>query len=178
MQKAAKRNCLPALRLQKRGRRDSNPQPSDRQSDALANWATAPKDFKCLQNNKFPHNLSSLSAIIKSKIGQKCHFSANHRHLYPGPCSTAHLRRQALPVAPQVCIRRKLIAPDVVPGWPISNKRLERECRSWNVERNELQKDVDWQFTTADARIKLKRLYPQVQFWQTTNGRGISGGKR
>jgi len=31
------------------------------------------------------------------------------------------------------------------------------------VKRNELQKGVDWQFTTADARIKLKRLYPQIQ---------------
>lgn len=42
--------------------------------------------------------------------------------------------------------------------------RLQRECCSWNVERNELQKGVDWQFTTADARIKLKRLYPQIQY--------------
>jgi len=25
------------------------------------------------------------------------------------------------------------------------------------------QKGVDWQFTTADARIRLKRLYPQIQ---------------
>lgn len=40
---------------------------------------------------------------------------------------------------------------------------LESECCSWNVERNGLQKGVDWQFTTTDARIKLKRLYPQAQ---------------
>ena len=32
----------------KRGRRDSNPQPSDRQSDALTNWATAPWFYKSL----------------------------------------------------------------------------------------------------------------------------------
>ena len=25
------------------------------------------------------------------------------------------------------------------------------------------RKCVDWQFTTADARIKLKRLYPRIQ---------------
>jgi len=42
-------------------------------------------------------------------------------------------------------------------------QRLERECDCWNVRRNGLQKGVDWQFTTEDARIKLKRLYPQVQ---------------
>jgi integrase len=37
MKKADKHKCLPALNLEKRGRRGSNPQPSDRQSDALAN---------------------------------------------------------------------------------------------------------------------------------------------
>lgn len=44
-----------------------------------------------------------------------------------------------------------------------SIEQLEGECRCWNVERNALQKGVDWQFATADARIKLKRLYPQIQ---------------
>ena len=45
-----------------------------------------------------------------------------------------------------------------------SMQRLEKECGSWNVRRNGLQKGIDWQFTTEDARIKLKRLYPQLQF--------------
>ena len=45
-----------------------------------------------------------------------------------------------------------------------SIERLESACHAWNVKRNELQKGVDWQFTTADARIKLKRLYPQIQY--------------
>lgn len=30
----------------------------------------------------------------------------------------------------------------------------------WSRERTAAQKGVDWQFTTADARVKLKRLYP------------------
>lgn len=37
---------------------------------------------------------------------------------------------------------------------------LSQEVRAWNVERNQKAKIVDWQFTTADARIKLRRLYP------------------
>ena len=41
--------------------------------------------------------------------------------------------------------------------------RLERECDCWNVRRNGLHKGIDWQFTTEDVRIKLKRLYPQLQ---------------
>jgi len=40
---------------------------------------------------------------------------------------------------------------------------LENETTAWAQERTELQTGVDWQFTTADARIKLKQLYPQVQ---------------
>lgn len=40
---------------------------------------------------------------------------------------------------------------------------LKREVNFWKVKRNELQKGVDWQFTTVDARIKLKRLYPQIK---------------
>jgi len=34
---------------------------------------------------------------------------------------------------------------------------------AWESDRNVKQKGVDWQFTTADARIKLKRLYPRIQ---------------
>ena len=37
---------------------------------------------------------------------------------------------------------------------------LKKETESWGRKRNALQKTVDWQFTTEDARIKLKRLYP------------------
>lgn len=37
---------------------------------------------------------------------------------------------------------------------------LEREVAAWEQKRNESAMTIDWQFTTADARIKLKRLYP------------------
>ncbi len=37
---------------------------------------------------------------------------------------------------------------------------LVREVEAWEQERNERTVGVDWQFTTPDARIKLKRLYP------------------
>jgi len=40
---------------------------------------------------------------------------------------------------------------------------LRREVAAWEEERNGKQKGVDWQFTTADARIKLRRLYPRIQ---------------
>jgi hypothetical protein len=40
---------------------------------------------------------------------------------------------------------------------------LVRKVTPWARDRNARQCGVDWQFTTKDARIKLKRLYPQVQ---------------
>ncbi len=40
---------------------------------------------------------------------------------------------------------------------------LKREVKAWEDRRNESTVGVDWQFTTADARIKLKRLYPVIQ---------------
>lgn len=39
---------------------------------------------------------------------------------------------------------------------------LEKRVKDWEKDRNNAQKGVDWQFKTADARIKLKKLYPTV----------------
>ena len=43
-----------------------------------------------------------------------------------------------------------------------SAAQLEREVRAWYEVRNAKQRGVDWQFTTGDARVKLKRLYPSI----------------
>jgi hypothetical protein len=40
---------------------------------------------------------------------------------------------------------------------------LARDVAAWEADRNERKIGADWRFTTADARIKLKRLYPSVQ---------------
>ena len=39
---------------------------------------------------------------------------------------------------------------------------LQAEIAAWNASRNNLSHKIDWQFTTTDARIKLKRLYPVI----------------
>lgn len=51
------------------------------------------------------------------------------------------------------CLHRRL--PD--------RDTLAREVAAWVAERNTAQVTIDWQFTTADARVKLKRLYPVLQ---------------
>ena len=37
---------------------------------------------------------------------------------------------------------------------------VRNEVAAWQARRDNLQAKVNWQFTTKDARIKLKRLYP------------------
>jgi len=41
-------------------------------------------------------------------------------------------------------------------------ERLEDEVLAWVANRNDKDSKVDWRFTTADARIKLKKLYPTI----------------
>lgn len=39
---------------------------------------------------------------------------------------------------------------------------MQRRVTAWAAQRNAAEATVDWQFTTEDARIKLKRLYPKI----------------
>ncbi|MEZ6051521.1 MAG: hypothetical protein R3C02_09060 [Planctomycetaceae bacterium] len=47
------------------------------------------------------------------------------------------------------CLGRRL--PDI--------NHVRTEATGWTTARNDQQTGFDWQFTTADARIKLKSLY-------------------
>jgi len=39
---------------------------------------------------------------------------------------------------------------------------MQTEVATWENDRNNSLRTIDWQFTTPDARIKLKRLYPNI----------------
>lgn len=41
---------------------------------------------------------------------------------------------------------------------------INQEVQQWALQRNQKQTGIDWQFTTDDARIKLKHLYPKIKF--------------
>lgn len=43
-----------------------------------------------------------------------------------------------------------------------SRAEFEQQVETWVRQRNDSLSKVDWQFTAADARIKLKRLYPSI----------------
>ncbi len=44
-----------------------------------------------------------------------------------------------------------------------TREELEHEVQAWQDRRNGESITVNWRFTTADARIKLKRLYPSLE---------------
>jgi hypothetical protein len=42
-------------------------------------------------------------------------------------------------------------------------EEVESRSIAWKVDRNKRQKGIDWQFTNEKARVKLKRLYPNIE---------------
>ena len=46
-----------------------------------------------------------------------------------------------------------------IPTLPV----LQERVAAWQEHRNQQQRTISWRFTTADARIKLKRLYPSIE---------------
>ena len=44
-----------------------------------------------------------------------------------------------------------------------SREELEKQVEAYQRTRNAKQVKIDWHFTTADARVKLKRLYPSIE---------------
>jgi hypothetical protein len=53
---------------------------------------------------------------------------------------------------------------------------LIEEVGAWELIRNDTTTKIDWQFTTADARIKLRRLYPKLEVQWSTSTRCPSVG--
>lgn len=43
-----------------------------------------------------------------------------------------------------------------------SKEKLIQEIKDYENIKNEKQKKINWQFTTTDARVKLKKLYPKI----------------
>lgn len=44
------------------------------------------------------------------------------------------------------------------------SEKLKLAVDAWEAERNRVGSKINWRFTTKDARIKLKRLYPSIGF--------------
>jgi hypothetical protein len=73
-------------------------------------------------------------------------------HYTPKHGSWLNMAEIELSVLARQCLDRRL--PDA--------PTLEAEVAAWVARRNGAGTTIDWQFTTADARTKLKHLYPSV----------------
>jgi DDE superfamily endonuclease len=75
-------------------------------------------------------------------------------HYTPKHGSWLNMAEIELAVLAEQCLDRRLA----------DRATLEREVAAWQVTRNASGRGVDWRFTTTDARIKLKHLYPAIQY--------------
>jgi hypothetical protein len=73
-------------------------------------------------------------------------------HYTPKHGSWLNIAEIELSVLARQCLDRRI--PD--------KAQLEREVATWETDRNAAAGRVDWHFTTADARIRLKHLYPTL----------------
>lgn len=74
-------------------------------------------------------------------------------HYTPKHGSWLNIAEIELSVLTKQCLDRRI--PDI--------ETLRSETVQWAQERNAGQKSVDWRFTTDQARIKLKCLYPKIE---------------
>lgn len=73
-------------------------------------------------------------------------------HYTPKHGSWLNMAEIELSVLSRQCLDQRI--PD--------RETLTREVKAWEARRNASPAPVNWRFTTEDARIKLKRLYPSI----------------
>jgi hypothetical protein len=103
-------------------------------------------------DNLNTHTIASLYQAFPPQLARRLvqrldiHYTPKHGSwLNIAECELSALTRQ--------CLDRRI--PD--------QEALGRETLAWYTTRNGSSQSVDWQFTTDDARIRLKRLYPQIK---------------
>jgi hypothetical protein len=74
-------------------------------------------------------------------------------HYTPKHGSWLDMAESELGVLASQCLNRRIA----------DKKILAREVNAWQDHRNKHHAKANWQFKTADARVKLKRLYPQFE---------------
>jgi hypothetical protein len=74
-------------------------------------------------------------------------------HYTPKHGSWLNMAETELSILCRQCLNRRIDCKET----------MTREVAAWEQDRNSRESKIDWQFTTADARVKLKRLYPSIQ---------------
>ena len=102
-----------------------------------------------VQDNLNTHTPAALYAAFEpveaKRIWDRLEF-----HYTPKHGSWLNMAEIELSVLARQCLNRRIPDQDA----------LRRETEAWETRRNAAEATVEWRFTTADARIKLKKLYP------------------
>jgi hypothetical protein len=103
-------------------------------------------------DNLNTHGIGSLYAAFPPEQARRLasRLEIHHTPKHGSWLNIAEIELSALTIQ---CLDRRL--PDL--------ETLIKETTQWEQRRNASPKGVDWQFSTHDARVKLKRLYPQMQ---------------
>jgi DDE superfamily endonuclease len=103
-----------------------------------------------VMDNLNTHNVASLYEAFEPEKA----FTLAQRleiHYTPKHGSWLNIAEIELSALTRQCLDRRIDSLDVLNG----------ELAAWQHATNTAQRQVDWQFTTADARIKLRHLYPR-----------------
>jgi hypothetical protein len=103
-------------------------------------------------DNLNPHAPSSLYEVYEPAEARRI-ARRLELHFTPKHGSWLNMAEIELSALARQCLKRRLA----------SEAGLSREVAAWATARNNSGASVDWRFTTDDARIKLKRLYPSLQ---------------
>ena len=110
------------------------------------------KKIKLVQDNLNTHVKASLYEAFPPAEARRL-VERFEWHYTPKHGSWLNMAESELGVLASQCLDRRI--PD--------KETLTSEVAAWQDRRNKHQNKADWQFTTADARIKLKRLYPRFE---------------
>jgi DDE superfamily endonuclease len=105
-----------------------------------------------VQDNLSTHTAASLYAAFPAPEARRL-VNRFEWHYTPKHGSWLDLAESELAVLTNQCLSRRI--PD--------KQTLEREVVAWQDHRNKNHAKADWQFTPENARVKLKRLYPQFE---------------
>jgi DDE superfamily endonuclease len=104
-----------------------------------------------VQDNLNTHTLASLYEAFPPEQARRL-AERFEVHYTPKHGSWLNVAEIELSVLARQCLDRRIA----------SAEELRREVGAWEAERNERAVEVRWRFTTAEARIKLHRLYPSL----------------
>ena len=105
-----------------------------------------------LQDNLNTHKPASLYEAFPAPEARRL-VERFEWHYTPKHGSWLDLAESELGVLASQCLDRRIADKQI----------LAREVAAWQDHRNKRHAKADWQFTTANARVKLKRLYPQFE---------------